>query len=180
MNRFIILLRAINVGGTAKLAMEDLRDALAVLGFENVQSYIASGNFIFDTALDAEATRISVNTILNEQFNISGERCLVRDLVTLQRLITYNPFKDSAQHRSEKLHVHFLTTPPRDNAETNLTSYKGPERLRLDGQQLYIDYVNGAGTSALTARFLETALGTTGTARNWNTVQKLVDMAQRT
>jgi uncharacterized protein (DUF1697 family) len=178
MNRFIILLRAVNVGGTAKLVMEDLRNALASVGFDNVQSYIASGNLIVDTTMDAETTRIESDAILNSKFNISGERSLVRDVTAFERIIKTNPYRDTAQFRPEKLHVHFLSAPPQDSAETNLTSYKGPERLRLDGQQLYVDYVNGAGTSALTGRFLETALGTSGTARNWNTVLKLAEMAR--
>jgi uncharacterized protein (DUF1697 family) len=177
MNRWIVLLRAVNVGGTAKLPMEELCSALTEIGFENVKSYIVSGNIILDTALDAEAVRIIVDRILNEQFKISGQRSIVRDLMSFNRIIKVNPFKDAAQQRPNMLHVHFLTTEPRTNAEMNLTSYKGPERLRLDGQQLYVDYKNGVGASALTGRFLETAVGSTGTSRNWNTVLKLADMA---
>lgn len=177
MNRHIILLRAVNLGAIAKLPMEELRAALTSAGFENVQSYIASGNIIVDTELSAEETRTNVNAILNTQFNISGERSITTDHGTLVRVIKSNPFKDAAQYRPNMLHVHFLSSPPISNAELNLTSYKGPEQMRLNDQQLYVDYINGAGTSALTGRFLETALGTTGTARNWNTVLKLAEMA---
>ncbi len=159
------------------MSMEDLRVALTAAGFENVQTYIASGNVIVDTSRDAEETRLSVNSILKTQFKISGERSVVLDQLVLARVIKSNPFKDAAESRPHVLHVHFLSGPPADNAELNLTSYKGPERLRLDGQQLYVDYVSGAETTALTGRFLETALGTTGTARNWNTVLKLAEMA---
>jgi uncharacterized protein (DUF1697 family) len=178
MNTLIILLRGVNVGGNNKLPMETLREALTAAGFVNVQSYIASGNLIVETELDAEATKQAVNTILNTTFNISGDRSVVRDLKSFERIIKTNPFRDAVQFRPEKLHVHFLNASPQANAETNLTSYKGPERLRLDGQQLFVDYVNGAGTSALTARFLEVALGTTSTARNWNTVLKLAELAK--
>jgi uncharacterized protein (DUF1697 family) len=177
MKRWIVLLRAVNVGGTAKLPMAALRDALTAAGFENVQSYIASGNLILDSADDEAATQQRINGLLQAQFGLSGARTLLRDVTTLQRLIKTNPFSDTARHHPEKLHVHFLLAAPQPNAETNLTSYKGPERLRLDGQHLTVDYVNGAGTSSLTARFLETALGTTGTSRNWNTVLKLAEMA---
>jgi uncharacterized protein (DUF1697 family) len=177
MNRHIILLRAVNLGAIAKLPMEDLCAALTSAGFENVQSYIASGNVIVDTELSAEETRTSINAILNTQFNISGERAIMTDQAALVRIIKSNPFPEAAQHRPNMLHVHFLSAPPIGNAELNLTSYKGPEKIRLNDQQLYVDYINGAGTSALTGRFLETALGTTGTARNWNTVLKLAEMA---
>lgn len=177
MKCWVVLLRAVNVGGTGKLPMEDLKSALTSHGLENVRTYIASGNVIVDTDLDGETLRTTVNTILNTQFNISGERSIIVNLATLNRAINSNPFRDAAQQRPTMLHLHFLSSQPHANAETNLTSYKGPERLRLDGQHLYVDYINGAGTTALTGRFLETALGTTGTARNWNTVLHLAEMA---
>ena len=178
MKRFLILLRAINVGGTAKLPMEELRVALTAEGFHNVRTYIASGNIILDTVLHEEDICLQVNDLLNKQFNISGERCIVRDGVALSRTIKSNPFRDAAQQRPNMLHVHFLSSQPLPNAETNLTSYKGPERLRLDGQQLFIDYGNGVGQSALTGRFMETALGCSGTSRNWNTILKLAEMLE--
>lgn len=176
MKRLIILLRAVNVGGTANLPMESLRLALTAADYHNVKTYIASGNIILDTALTAEDVQLQVNGILNSRFNISGERSIVRDSVAFNRTIKTNPFRDAAQQRPTMLHVHFLSSQPQPHAETNLTSYKGAERLRLDGPQLYIDYVNGAGQTALTGRFLETALGTSGTSRNWNTILKLSEM----
>jgi uncharacterized protein (DUF1697 family) len=174
--RFLIVLRAVNVGGTAKLPMDDLRLALTAEGFHNVKTYIASGNIILDTTLNEEDVRLQVNSLLNGQFDISGDRCIVRDGTALNRTINTNPFPDAARQRPNMLHVHFLSDAPLANAETNLTSYKGAERLRLDGRQLFIDYGNGVGQSALTGRFLETALGCTGTSRNWNTVLKLAEM----
>ena len=172
------MLRAINIGGAAKLDATDFCAALTAFGFEYVQSAGISPNFIFDSALDTETALAGINSILQTQFKISGERTVLRDHLGLERLIKTNPFKDAVASRPEKLHVLFLSTPPQSNAETNLTSYKGPERLRLDGHNLYIDYINGASDTALTARFLETALGTNGTARDWNTVMKLVEMAR--
>ncbi len=158
--------------------MENFRAALTAAGFENVQSYIASGNIVLDTEHDTPHIQDTINEILLTQFNISGQRTLLRDALSLERLVKANPFKEAALSRPEKLHVHFLANLPPAQAETNLTSFKGPERLRLDQHHLYIDYINGAGDTALTARFLETALGGSGTARNWNTVVKLHAMAQ--
>lgn len=178
MRRLLILLRAVNVGGTAKLAMDGLRLALTDAGYQNVRSYIASGNIILDTERDAEDVRLQVNSILNSQFNISSERSIVRESNDIKRIIKSVPFRDAAQQRPNLLHVHFLSSQLHPNAETNLTSYKGGERLRLDGQHLYIDFVNDVGQSALTGRFLEAALGSSGTARNWNTVLKLADMLE--
>jgi uncharacterized protein (DUF1697 family) len=173
--RLLVLLRAVNVGGTAKLPMDAFALSLTDAGFLNVKTYIASGNVILDTEAGEEDVRLHVNRILNSQFNISGDRSIVRDGTALNRTINSNPFQDAARQRPNMLHVHFLSAAPIANAETNLTSYKGAERLRLDGRQLFIDYGNGVGQSALTGRFLETALGCTGTSRNWNTTLKLAE-----
>lgn len=176
MKQLLVLLRAVNVGGAAKLSMDELRSALIAAGFENVKTYVQSGNIILGSRLEAEDVRLHVDSMLNKLFNISGERSIVRDCVTLNRTIKSNPFREAALQRPNLLHVHFLSAQPLPHAETNLTSYKGAERLRLDGQQLYIDYVNGAGQSALTGRFLESALGCPGSSRNWNTVLKLAEL----
>jgi uncharacterized protein (DUF1697 family) len=176
MSSFIVLLRAVNVGGTAKVPMQDLREALMAAGFSNVRTYIASGNIYLDSDLGADAVCTEVDNVLNTKFGVSGARSIVRDVVMLKRVLKANPFLDAAQHRPQMLHVHFLASAPVAHAETNLTSYKGPERLRLDGLHLYVDYVNGAGSTSLSGRFLETALGVVSTSRNWNTVQKLADL----
>jgi uncharacterized protein (DUF1697 family) len=173
MTRWLILLRAVNVSGVEKLVMADLASALMEDGFHNVQSYLISGNIILDSALNADDVRLSCNRVLNMRFNLSGERCLVRDLASLHHTIKSNPFRDAAQYRPQMLHVHFCAATPQSNAEINLTSYKGVERLRLEGAQVFIDYVNGTENSALTPRFLDTALGTAGTSRNWNTLLQL-------
>jgi uncharacterized protein (DUF1697 family) len=170
--RWLIVLRAVNVGGVEKLAMADLRAALIENDFHNVTSHMIAGNIIVDSDLSAEDVRLCCNRILNERFNVSGERSIVRDLAALHHTIKSNPFREAAQYRPELLHVHFCATTPHPNAEMNLTSYKGAERLRLHGQHLFIDYINRTENSALTSRFLDTALGTAGTSRNWSTVLK--------
>lgn len=178
MKKLIILLRGVNVGGHAKLQMEPLREALLAVGFANVLSHGASGNLIVDTSLETGDAKAAVNNILNSQFGISGDRTIVREAQNFGRIVKNNPFRETAQFRPERLHVHFLNALPLDSAELNLTSYKGPERLRLAGEHLYVDYVQGAGNTALSGRFLEVALGTPSTARNWSTVLSLVELAQ--
>ena len=176
MTRWLALLRAVNVGGTGKLEMEDLRAALTEAGLAKVESYGASGNVVFASDLAEDALLSLITGILQTRFRLSGERALLRSSLAVARTIKLNPFPDAVTFRPSDLHVHFLHKPPLENAALNLTSYKGRERLRLDGQQLYIDYANGSGTSDLSPRFLEMALGTQGTSRNWNTVTRLHEM----
>lgn len=177
MTVWVGLLRAVNVGGNAKLKMAELRDALVGEGLTDVETYIASGNLVFTSDYDATALTSGIDSLLNTRFNISGARTVMRELADLQDLVAGNPFREAAKLRPNMLHVHFLSGPAHPNAEINLTSYKGVELLRLHGQHLYIDYPNGVGESDLTLRFLEMALGASGTARNWNTVMKLRDLA---
>lgn len=179
MNRWLALLRAVNVGGTGKLLMDDLSLALTAAGLQDVNTHLASGNVVFRSDLDETELVPLFNDILQNRFGLKGERTLLRSAPVLSRVIKLNPFPDAARLRPDMLHVHFLSAPPAGTAELNLTSYKGPERLRLDGQQLYIDYPNGAGQSALTTRFLDTALASSGTARNWSTILKLADMLKQ-
>ena len=178
MTRWLALLRAVNVGGTGKMIMEDLRAALTEAGLQNVESYIASGNIVFEAEAGADDLRGLFNNILATRFNVTGERTLLRSSSDMKRVVRMNPFPDAVKFRPSDLHVHFLHKPPFEQASLNLTSYKGRDKLRLEGQHLYIDYANGSGATDLSPRFLETALGTQGTSRNWNTVLKLQEMLQ--
>ncbi len=178
MNTFIVLLRAVNLGAIAKVPMQELCAALEAQDFKNVKSYIASGNIVLESELSAEDITTKIDQILNEQFNITGKRTVVRDQGAFERIVKRNPFPEATQSRPNQLHLHFMANQPQENAELSLTTYKGQERLRLDGDHLYIDYIHGAGESKLTTRFLEAALGTVGTSRNWNTVQKLLELCR--
>ena len=177
MKTYVALLRAVNVGGTGKVPMEELRQHLTTAGLESVETYIASGNVVFQSELSVSHQCEIIDGILHQHFGLTGKRATIRDAVQLQRLVKHNPYTSAAAARPNLLHVHFLMQHPRDGADVALTSFKGPERMRLDGDILYIDYPNGAGQSQLTPRFLEQALGTVGTSRNWNTVLKLAEMA---
>jgi uncharacterized protein (DUF1697 family) len=176
MTAFVALLRAINVGGNNKVGMEEFREHLTAAGLDDVQTYIASGNVVFSADQDVAILRDGIDGLLQDKFCLQGQRTVLRDARQFQRVIKQNPYVFAARDRPNMLHVHFLMQPPRDGAEVALTSYKGVEKMRLDGDVLYIDYLDGVGQSQLTPRFLEQALGTMGTSRNWNTVLKLNEM----
>lgn len=180
MSVFIAFLRAINVGGTGKLPMKELKAACEAAGLQKVQTYIASGNLVFHHDGGPAQARSIVAGVLREQFGLTKNHTFIRTPEQLEAALAANPFADAAAERPSSLMLVFLEAAPQDpaTAAAALAKWTGPERLHLTGDHLYIDYVAGAGTSKLTAAFMERAVGVPGTARNWNTSKKLLELAQ--
>jgi uncharacterized protein (DUF1697 family) len=182
MSVFIALLRAVNVGGTGKLPMKDLKAACEAAGLVKVQTYIASGNLVFESPLSSGQVKELIATILAEQFGLTKNHTIIRTPEQLAAAIEAGPFADSVAVKPAGVMLQFLEAPPSDPAACGETLAKwGPERLHLAGEHLYIDYSTGPGAAdtKLTPAFLERILKVPGTARNWNTVQKLLEMAKR-
>jgi uncharacterized protein (DUF1697 family) len=105
-------------------------------------------------------------------------RVMVRDCDELARAIDANPFAEECRRDPSHTLVVFLEKAPSAAAETALrSSYSGPESMHLNGRELYIFYPEGMGRSKLTPALYEKKLGLAGTARNWNTVTKLLELA---
>jgi len=178
MSRIIALLRAINVGGTGKVAIADLRKLVTDLGFADVASYIASGNLVFtgdgrepgelEALFQAEAGR---RLGLNSDW-------ILRTPADWRAMIEASPYPDfAAEHPSRYLVTVFKTAPdPARLDEVRAMATLG-EDLTLIGDALHICFPEGAGKSKLAGAVIEKRLGARGTARNWNTVLKLADMA---
>ncbi len=174
---FIALLRAVNVGGTGKLPMQDLKAACEEAGLKRVATYIASGNVVFETDKPAPAVQTLIMQLLRDRFGLDKNHTLIRTSRDLAKVITGNPFVAAAVERPNRFMINFLDgRPPAGFAEA-LLAYRGPERLRLDGEHLYVDYADGIARSKLTG-FLDRELKIPATARNWNTTNRLLDMAR--
>lgn len=174
----IALLRAINVGGRKKVAMGDLCDFMAALGFHNVRSVLQTGNLVFrsdgDTGADLERlleTEAKTRLDLDTDF-------FVRSSEEWDAIIAQNPFPDEAERDPSHLIVMALKDAPGATAVSALqVAIEGPENVRAEGRQLYIVYPAGIGRSRLTIKLIEDKLGTRGTGRNWNTVLKIAAFA---
>jgi uncharacterized protein (DUF1697 family) len=174
---FIALLQAINVGGTGKVSMQELKSACEQVGLERVSSYIASGNLVFESDQSAVDVKRLIANLLRDRFGLVRNQPLIRTPDVLTRIIERNPFEDAADIRPNLLMAVFLDGTPDPVAGDVLARFPGPERLHLDGNHLYVDYAEGIGRSKLTQAFLGKALSVPMTARNWNTVRKLREMA---
>jgi uncharacterized protein (DUF1697 family) len=173
----IALLRAVNVGGR-KLAMAELRGLMAGLGFQNVQVLLQSGNLVFDAGRLAGAeleARLEAET--RARLGLDADY-LVRTPAEWSAIVAANPFSEFARADPSHLLVMPLKAAPASEAVAALrAAISGREELAAVGRELFIAYPDGVGASKLTGALIERRLGVRGTARNWNTVTKLAQMA---
>jgi uncharacterized protein (DUF1697 family) len=172
-------LRGINVGGHKLIAMSDLREMLESLKFTGVKTLLQSGNVVFETG---KRTGDALERLLEKETEKrlkASVRILVRDSNEWKALVARNPFPKEAKSDPSHLLVMCLKDAPDAKCVKALqAAIKGPEIVRGDGRQLYLVYPAGIGPSKLTNAVIEKSLGTQGTARNWNTVLKLVGLTQ--
>jgi uncharacterized protein (DUF1697 family) len=175
----VALLRAINVAGHAPIPMARLREWLTALGYEDVRSYLQTGNLVFsdphrprrdlEEHLEAEADR---RLHLRTDF-------LVRTATQWTTILENNPFPAMAEDDPAHLVVVMLKkAPPEARVRDLATRHSGPEELRVGARHLYVTYPAGIGTSRLTLARIEATLAIRGTARNWNTVRALAALAR--
>jgi uncharacterized protein (DUF1697 family) len=175
----IALLRAVNLAGHAQVAMADLRDLLARLGFADPRSLLQSGNLVFRSGrVSSSALERLLETETEKRLGLQTD-FLVRTATEWQAVVAHNPFRREAERDPSHLLVMFL----KDSADPERVALlqaamAGPEVVRADGKQLYAVYPIGVGRSRLTNRFIEKKLGTRCTGRNWNTVLKLWALAK--
>ena len=175
----IALLRAVNVGGTGKIAMTDLRSFFSELGFGDVRSLLQTGNIVFDSDARAGA---ELETFLEEEARGRlglDTSFLIRTPGEWEAAIKANPFTEATRDNPAHLLVMALKDAPDTAAVKALeAAISGQERIHASGRQLYIDYRDGIGRSKLTNVLIERKLGTRGTARNWNTALKIAGLAR--
>ena len=169
MTKYIALLRAVNVGGTGKLSMADLKALCAKLGYRRIETYIASGNVVFDSGLAAEKVRAQLEkTLLVHAGKAVG--VLLRSADEMRMILKRNPFSDKEPRLTHSL---FLHGKPAANALDDVRGRAGEEIL-LGQREIYVYYPSGAGQSRL-----QIPAAKLGTSRNLNTVAKLVEMSSR-
>ncbi len=162
MTSYVAFLRGVNVGGRNLVRMADLKVLCTSLGYEDVRTFLQSGNVVFRAN---KATPKEMEEAL-------GVRVILRTEAELRKVVANNPF-DPVRNPGHLLVV-FLDKNASADKLREAYAGKGPEIIRGGGRELYIDYVNGAGKSKLTHGLIERTLGVAGTARNWNTVTRLL------
>lgn len=164
---YIALLRAVNVGGTGKLPMAELKAMCEAAGFKNVRTYVASGNVVLESKASAARVKAALEARLED---CAGKPVgvMVRTAEELAAVLKANPFAKAAPNR---VLVTFLDAAPPKDALAHATGVRG-EEMCLGARELYVHYGDGIGTSKL-----RIPAAKDGTARNINTVAALVKLA---
>ncbi len=177
MPAYIAMLRGINVSGHKTIKMEHLRELCGHLGFRNVETYVQSGNIVFQTPIEnpgALSKRIG-ETIL-QSFGFDAP-VIVRTSKQMRNVIANNPFLKEKDVDSSKLHVTFLSETAQKDSLTKLeTLSTGPDRLYTARQEIYVYCPDGYGRSKLSNSAIEKALSVRATTRNWKTTNTLFEM----
>jgi uncharacterized protein (DUF1697 family) len=174
----VALLRAVNVGGNAKVPMADLRALAEKVGLKNPRTLLASGNLVFDAGARApSASETLLEAACARTLGLKTD-IHVSTHADLEKIVARNPFGKEAKTDPGHLVVQFMRDAPDVTAFTALNgAIKGREQVRGDGRHAYIVYPDGIGESKLTSAVIERHLGRAGTARNWNTIGKLLALS---
>lgn len=167
---YVGLLRGVNVGGNKKMPMADLRSLIEGLGFSEVSTYIQSGNIIFSSSTTPKATMLEA--AIEERFAIKTD-VVLRNASELDSAVKNNPFSVSGEVR---VYVGFMVkkAPEAIGAALDHQRFE-PDRFAIVGSQVYLYLPAGIGQSKL-PNYLIRQLKTSLTMRNWNTVNKLVEL----
>ena len=178
MNTYIALFRGINVSGQKKIKMADLRQHMQALGFDQVRTYIQSGNLIFQSevvAKDELEKQIEEKILAEYGFEVS---VIIRTPEELQAILVENPFLQNPENDPKRFYVAVLASEPTtERLDVLAEKDYAPEAYAILGKTLYFYVPNGYGRSKMNNNFFENKLKVVATTRNWRTMHKLAEMA---
>ena len=176
--RYVALLRGINVGGNTKVSMSELKQVFTELGFENVTTYINSGNVAFDAEGDGSSESKLIGLIehaIEHHFSLPIQ-VMVRRQEAIDEILKNNPFDGEFESHKE-MHVLFMKDEmPEDRQLQLLERQTEDERFAVLGREIYCHLRLGVADSLLGKGFIEKKLKVPITARNWRTVGRLADL----
>jgi uncharacterized protein (DUF1697 family) len=179
MAAFVALLRAVNLGPHNKISMSDLTAVAAELGLDRPRTVLQSGNLVFESPRGKPASLEKLlEGALARELELKTP-VVVRAAAEWRAAVEANPFSKQAKSDPSHLVIVALKSKPEKAALGALVkAIVGREQVELVGQHLYVVYPDGIGTSKVSAGLIEKKLGVVGTARNWNTVQKIAALLE--
>ena len=179
MTKFIALLRGINVSGQKQIKMPDLKSLFEESGFQNIETYIQSGNVIFTSKEKLpEKLEQKISLAIKRKFGFDVQ-IIVLTPEEIEYVLNNNPFIKKKKE-SEKLYVTFLAKSPSNENINKLNAIDySPEEYIIDGRYIYLFVPNGYSKAKLNNNFFESKLNVSATTRNWKTVNKLLELSIR-
>jgi uncharacterized protein (DUF1697 family) len=173
----IVLLRGINIGSRRRIAMPELRTALTEAGFEDVRTYVQSGNVVLASDDSSEEVASRCEQLIADRFGLEVD-VIVRTRRQLADVVRRNPLEDVADD-PKRYQVSFLDGMPDPEAVAKVAAAAHEsERLVSIGRELYAWHPDGIGRSKMWSKLAGPGLGVRATARNWVTVTTLLEMAE--
>jgi uncharacterized protein (DUF1697 family) len=176
--RVVALLRGVNVGGV-EVPMGELRSLLADDGLAEVRTHLQSGNVIVSSPSgNSDAVAGLIEKAIRDGLGLSI-RVMVRDRDQMANIVASNPFL-GAEINPTMVHAVFLDATPAADRVASLDPDRSPaDRFSVSGEEIFVAYgPAGSGRSKLDLKYFERTLGVTGTARNWNTVTRLLELLE--
>jgi len=172
----IVLLRGINLGSANRIAMPELREALTAAGFDNVRTYVQSGNVVVSSEDPPDKVAARCKGVIAERFGLDID-VVVRTRDELAEIVRRNPLGKAADD-PKRYQVSFLEDEPEGALADRLAAVAADEeRVVVEGREIYAWHPAGVARSKLWAALANRKLGVTATARNWTTVTKLLELA---
>jgi uncharacterized protein (DUF1697 family) len=178
MTTYIALLRGINVGGHNLIKMSELRRMFEEMGLSYVQTYIQSGNVLFQAQQAEEPLRQRIEHEIKVVFGVSVP-IVLRTVVECKRIVRNCPFSAADLAAGESLYVSLLAELPSQEGINRLPTCNGEsDEYRIRGREIYVLCRQSYHKSKLSNQYFEQKLRVSATSRNWQTINKLVDMGQ--
>ncbi len=177
--QFIALLRGINVGGHNKIPMSDLRSLCAEIGWDNVRTYIQSGNLVFPAKKTVKLLEDELEQSVERRFGLEIS-VIVRRTDDWSAYVERNPFPDAGMKEPNLLMLGLAKAPVKSNAINGLRERAvNGEQLVQTGEALWVHFPEGVARSKLSPALMARLVGSPVTMRNWRTVLKLRDLARQ-
>jgi uncharacterized protein (DUF1697 family) len=176
----ICMLRGVNLGAHNRVKMEALRAVCESLKLRGPQTYVQSGNVVFKTdERDPVKLAKRIGSAIEKKFGFQTD-VVLRSTVEMREVVARNPFAKRRGIEPSKLLVTFLAGDPGEEARVKVRAIQcAPDELFIDGREVYINFPNGAGRPTLSWATIPKMLKVSGTARNWNSVVKMLEMAEK-
>jgi uncharacterized protein (DUF1697 family) len=176
MARQVVLLRGINLGSHNRVSMPELRKVLEDAGFEDVKTYVQSGNVVLSSVKKADAVRRDVERLISKELGLDVD-VVVRTRAELAKVVARDPLGKTATN-PKRYQVSFLASKPPAALKRKLEAAAAPEeRFAIHGREVFAWHPDGVARSKLWALLAGRGLGVTATSRNWTTVTKLLELA---
>ena len=177
MTKYLALLRGVNVSGHNMIKMDALKKMLENMGFQNVETYIQSGNIFFDSEEEnAASVGFKIKQEISKVFGYDVPVIMVSK-TDLELCFKNNPYLKEKECDIKKLYVAFISKELTAAAinDLKISNFK-PDEAAIDSNRIYIKYAIGAGKTNLDQKYIEKKLNVVSTIRNWNTVTNLFEM----